>query len=115
MTLWNGSVGFGTPVFVAGVPAWHPLGLLAGSIGPGAVGPIAAIFSALILGWLLRSFGARPGWTAVAALAAGAGIALQDPAESILVLGVLGAIAALEFFSRRPSRGRWAIAVAAIG
>ncbi|HEU5162895.1 MAG TPA: glycosyltransferase family 39 protein [Thermoanaerobaculia bacterium] len=114
MTLWNGSEGFGAPVFIADVPPWHPLGLLARAIGSWVVAPLAAILSALVLGWLLRSFGVRRGWIAAVAIAAAAGIALQNPGEAVLILGLLSSLAALELFARRTSRARWALALAAI-
>lgn len=116
MSLWNESAG--APVFAATTPPWHPLTLLAERIAPdhaSALIPLAAGFlSALVLAGLLGSYGVQRSRVAAAALLFGAGVAFLSPGAALLILGIATAGSSFEWLARRPSRARWALAVAAV-
>ncbi len=114
MRLWS-SVD-GAPVFVADVPPWHPLPLLARLLDlPGVIAPAAGALAGVSVWWLLRTWGITRAVAAIVAVATAAGGALLPPREALLLLGLVSSLAALERLARAPSRGSWALAACAIG
>jgi hypothetical protein len=105
----------GAPVFVADVPPWHPLAVLAQTTGSAALlAPAAGLLTAVAIWGVVRPLRAGRAWLAAACIAAGAFVGLLPPGDALAVLGIASSLAALEQFARRPSRARWGVAVALI-
>lgn len=113
MGLWDSAAE--APVFVADVPPWHPLALLAGGPGLSLLAASAAgALSGLSAWWLLRTWRLARVWAAAISIAIAAIVALLPARDALLILGLVSSVAALERFARAPSRAPWAMAAGVV-
>jgi hypothetical protein len=111
--LWDSSSGAGAPVFVAEVPPFHPVSILARVAGGGSefVLAVAAILIALFSYLALRQLRLAKPFAAIAAVVMAALAVWAGPSHALSILGVASSLFALGWFLSVPSRGRWVVLV----
>ena len=112
--LWDSSSGAGAPVFVAEVPPFHPVSILARIVAGGShefVLTLAAILIAWFSYGALRQLRLPKSFSAVAAVFLAALAAWAGPSHALSILGVASSLFVLGWFLSVPSRGRWVVLV----
>jgi hypothetical protein len=112
--LWDSSSGPGAPVFVAEVPPFHPVSILARVVEGGShefVLSTAAVLIALCSYGALRQLRFAKSLSATAAVLMAVLAVWAGPSPALSVLGIASSLFALGWFLSLPSRGRWVILV----